>query len=239
MNINRVQNLRSCLEKISTHPNSLNIPISNVDVTRICEEIILICEDIEKNNPAICHNLLAYKQFLFIQQINTYTTINPYACGQVLGCLDCLIGEYLTNPLNEWSYIHPLISKSSKKLYLDGNFANAATDAFIEINARIKKIYMILKPEEENIPDGVELMNKIFADKNPIIDIGDRSTETGRNIHMGTRFMLAGAISALRNPKSHSNEEKLTSEESMRRLMFASMLMYKIDDIVTATGIKE
>lgn len=239
MNIHRVQNLRLWLEKIPAHPDSLNIPISNVDVTRICEEIILICKDIEKTNPVICQNLLVYKQLLFVQQINTYATINPYACGQVLGCLDCLIGESLNNPLNEWSCIHPLISKSSKKLYLDGSYANAATDAFIEINARIKKIYMILKPEEENIPDGVELMNKVFADKNPIIDICDRSTETGRNIHMGTRFMLAGAISALRNPKSHSNEEKLTPEESMRRLMFASMLMYKIDDIVTATGIKE
>jgi hypothetical protein len=37
-------------------------------------------------------------------------------------------------------------------------------------------------------------------------------------------------MSALRNPKSHSNEEVLTADEAMRRLMFASMLMYQLDD---------
>ena len=55
--------------------------------------------------------------------------------------------------------------------------------------------------------------------------------ESGEDIHNGTRFMLAGAIAALRNPKAHANIS-LNAEESMRRLMFASMLMYTIDEAV-------
>ena len=43
--------------------------------------------------------------------------------------------------------------------------------------------------------------------------------------------MTAGAMSALRNPKAHSNDVVLTAEEAMRRLMFASMLMYKLDEV--------
>lgn len=35
----------------------------------------------------------------------------------------------------------PLIQKSSKKLFEDGHFANAAEDAFIELNSRAKAIY--------------------------------------------------------------------------------------------------
>ena len=43
---------------------------------------------------------------------------------------------------------------------------------------------------------------------------------------------FAGAMSALRNPTAHSNDENLTAEEAMRQLMFASMLIKKIYDSV-------
>lgn len=105
----------------------------------------------------------------------------------------------------------------------------------------MKKLYKIVRPGETTVPDGVEAMNKVFSEKNTIIEICDRTTETGNNIHNGTRFMLAGAMSALRNPKSHSNDEQatVTKEEAMRRLMLASLLMYKIDDAVKYSGIAE
>lgn len=41
--------------------------------------------------------------------------------------------------------------------------------------------------------------------------------------------MMAGAMSALRNPKSHEIIT-ISAEDSMRRLVFGSMLMYKIDE---------
>ena len=43
--------------------------------------------------------------------------------------------------------------------------------------------------------------------------------------------MLNGAMAALRNPKALANIT-ITEEDGMCRLMFASMLMYKIDDAV-------
>ena len=46
-------------------------------------------------------------------------------------------------------------------------------------------------------------------------------------------------MSALRNPKAHTNTIVVTKEECMRRLMFASMLMYKIDEAVEHSGISE
>ena len=67
--------------------------------------------------------------------------------------------------------------------------------------------------------------------KEPVIEAADRSTQTGRDIHTGTRFLFAGAMAALRNPKSHKNIE-IEKEDCMRRLIFASMLMFKIDKII-------
>lgn len=107
-----------------------------------------------------------------------------------------------------------------------------------KINDIVKSLYSIAKPSESNIPDGCDAMNKVFSD-NPLIEICDRSTDTGKNIHNGTRFMLAGAMSALRNQKAHTNTIVVTKEECMRRLMFASMLMYKIDEAVNYSVISE
>ena len=71
------------------------------------------------------------------------------------------------------------------------------------------------------------------------IEFCDRSTTTGQNKQKGFMQMLAGAMSALRNPKAHSNAEQISEEEAFRRLATASMLMYAIDDAVKHSGIKE
>lgn len=127
-----------------------------------------------------------------------------------------------------WDLVHPDIIRVSQKLYLDGHYANAACDAFIEMNDRVKKIFSKLRPDDE-VPDGDAAMRKVFSAKAPILELANLSSETGANIQKGYMEMMAGAMSALRNPKSHEIIT-ISAEDSMRRLIFASMLMYKIDE---------
>lgn len=127
-----------------------------------------------------------------------------------------------------WDLVHPDIIRVSQKLYLDGHYANAACDAFIEMNDRVKKIFSQLRPNDE-VPDGDAAMRKVFSVKAPILELANLSSETGINIQKGYMEMMAGAMSALRNPKSHEIIT-ISAEDSMRRLIFASMLMYKIDE---------
>ena len=82
-------------------------------------------------------------------------------------------------------------------------------------------------------------MKTVFSANNPLVEFCDRSTLSGQNKQKGYMDMLSGAISALRNPKAHSNTEILSAEESFRRLATASMLMYAIDDAVKYSKIKE
>ncbi|MDE6785123.1 MAG: TIGR02391 family protein, partial [Ruminococcus sp.] len=215
--------------------------IHTADVTKINETISLIAKANELTYPNISENLMNEKEKLFVYDNFGIAHPNPVVLGKILAYVDLLIDSENNKQSNEWSCIHPLIVQSSQKLYVDGNYAEAAVNAFIEINARVKRLYKIVRPNETTIPDGVEAMNKVFSEKNTIIEICDRTTETGNNIHNGTRFMLSGAMSALRNPKSHSNDERatVTKEEAMRRLMLASLLMYKIDDAVKYSGITE
>lgn len=81
-------------------------------------------------------------------------------------------------------------------------------------------------------------MKTVFSMNSPLIEFCDRTTGSGANTQKGFMEMLAGAMSALRNPKAHANFE-IEKDDAMRRLMFASLLMYKIDEAVSYSGIRE
>ena len=234
MDTQKIKDLFHKLKQMGTLSNWNVIQVPPCQITAIKNDLSKISNDISREYPHFCEELFRLKDNLFIYN----GCFNPSAFGQVFAILKSLVYDIDHPQTDIWSMIHSRIVKSSKQLFLDGHYANAAEDAFIEINDRVKKLYSIVKPGDSNVPDGCDAMNKVFSD-NPLIEICDRSTETGKNIHNGTRFMLAGAMSALRNPKAHTNTIVVTKEECMRRLMFASMLMYKIDEAVEHSGIGE
>lgn len=240
----QISQLSGRLRQIAGTPNVLNMQFTAVDVAGIRESIIRIADNCRADDPQIAQQLFAAKDILFAVTQFGQTVINPYAIGEILFGLDYLsakgqeISSEEQTTADLWSYIHPLIQKSSKKLFEDGHFANAAEDAFIEINDRTKKLFSIVKPNDP-VPDGEAAMTTVFSSNNPLVEFCDRRTTTGQNRQKGYMQMLAGAMSALRNPKAHSNREQLTAEESYRRLATASMLMYAIDDAIKYSGIKE
>ena len=232
----QITQLSDRLRQIASTPNVLSMQFTAVDVAGIRESIITIAGNCKTDDPQIARQLLAAKDILFAVNQFGQTFINPYAIGEILFGLDYLQSKGMKKVENQqptvnlWSYIHPLIQKSSKRLYEDGHFANAAEDAFIEFNSRAKSIYKKLAPGVATVPDGTDLMHKLFGGNPLLCPVCDTSTESGDNFQQGFHFMAAGAMSALRNPKAHSNDEVLTEEEAMRRLMFVSMLMYKLDE---------
>lgn len=125
-----------------------------------------------------------------------------------------------------------------KVLYLDGHWTNAAIDAFVEINTRVKNLFKIVSPDA-NVPDGTKAMTTVFSINNPLVKIGDLNDQTCHDKQVGLMNMLQGAISALRNPPCHDKKEIITKEEAMRRLMFASTIMYMIDEAVAYSHVAE
>lgn len=133
--------------------------------------------------------------------------------------------------------IHPKIQKVSKGQYLSGFYADAAENAFKEINARTKRIYANACPNTP-IPDGAAAMTRVHSSNNPIVELSDRHTNSGQNTQLGFMKMAEGAMTALRNPVAHENLN-ISQDDAMRQLMFASMIMYKIDEGVIHTDITE
>ena len=160
------------------------------------------------------------------QLVTPQNGINPYSFGEVIATITYL-NEYRNNNTSSiWDNIHSQIMTVAKGRFEDGHYADAVEAAFKEINTRIKKIYKERTSVEK---DGAKLMQAAFSVQNPIIKLGDISTETGTNIQQGYMEMFAGAMIGIRNPQAHNNL-LITKDNAIRELHFASMLMYKIDD---------
>lgn len=230
----RIQHTYRSLARMSNDPNWTAIPVNQMDITSIRNDLIRISQIIATEYPYFSSELFALKDYLFIG----YGCFDPQVYGQVMAIFKAIIND-MNNPSQSiWGLIHPQIVSVSKQLFLDGHYANAAEDAFIEINDRVKKLFKIVNPTAARVPDGDTAMTTVFSLNTPLVKVCDTSTESGQNEQKGLMFMLQGAMSALRNPKAHANI-KITAEDAMRRLMFASMLMYKIDDAVQFSGLQE
>ena len=230
MNSTKVNELSIQLQSLSCY--NANQPIPFKTVLDVREGIASVAQQISGINPLISNHLVDLKNALFTELPYQRFYINLIVYGQTIEAVDFVKGQILaTNQANSMG----LCRLVSEKLYRDGSYAEAACNAFIEINSRLKELYRTAYPDSENVPDGQALMNKVFADNDPVLEAGDRTTQTGKDIHLGTRFLFAGAMAALRNPKSHENIE-LEKDDSMRRMIFASMLMFKIDEIIAASN---
>ena len=127
-----------------------------------------------------------------------------------------------------WRNIHPYIAYVSKPKFNIGEYADAVESAFKEINVRVKCIVENKRGEEY---DGADLMRKCFSPKNPVVILDNINSESGRNVQEGYMEMFAGAMIGIRNPKAHGYQD-LSKGDAVRKLHFASMLMYKIDGAI-------
>lgn len=124
-----------------------------------------------------------------------------------------------------WALIHPQIAEVSKKRMSDGYYADAVEAACKTVNSRVRDIVQDMTGEEL---DGAGLMRKAFSPSNPIIRIADVAHKSGHDTQQGYMDIFAGLMTGVRNPKAHENES-ITKEDALRKLMMISLLMFKID----------
>lgn len=114
-----------------------DIPVALPDIQSIKNGLIKISHDIEKESPYFSQELFEMKDRMFVG----YGTINPVVFGQVIEILKSLQQADNTKGMGVWDLIHPKIVAVSQKLFEDGHYANAAEDAFVEINDRVKTVH--------------------------------------------------------------------------------------------------
>ena len=127
-----------------------------------------------------------------------------------------------------WSLIHPQIAEVSKKRMSDGYYADAVEAACKAVNSRVRDFVLDQTGEEH---DGAGLMKKAFSPNNPIIRIAAVENKSGHDTQQGYMEIFSGVMTGIRNPKAHDNET-ITREDALRKLIMISLLMFKIDERV-------
>ena len=124
-----------------------------------------------------------------------------------------------------WALIHPQIAEVSRKRMSDGYYADAVEASCKAVNSLVRKLVLDKTGEEL---DGAGLMRKAFSPGNPIIRIADVDHKSGHDTQQGYMDIFAGVMTGIRNPKAHDNES-ITKEDALRKLVMISLLMFKID----------
>jgi uncharacterized protein (TIGR02391 family) len=124
--------------------------------------------------------------------------------------------------------LHADVREVADRYLESGHPEVAIFEAFKAVNNRVKAMTGLDL-------DGSKLMAEALTDSGPPIALADLSTETGRNIQTGFRFLFMGAVRGIRNPDAHELFKALDAEEALETLAFASMLMRRLDEARTPT----
>lgn len=122
--------------------------------------------------------------------------------------------------------LHSDVRQVADRYLESGHPEVAIFEAFKAINKRVKAMTGLDL-------DGSKLMGEAFSNTDAPLLLGDLSTQTGRDIQAGFRFLFMGAVQGIRNPDAHELFKALDAEEALETLAFASMLMRRLDEAAT------
>lgn len=124
---------------------------------------------------------------------------------------------------------HPEILAVAEQLFKDGHRVAAVFEAAKAVHNRVKTM--------TSLPgDGAGLMGNAFKDDQPALVLADLSTQTGKDIQAGYRFLFMGSQQAIRNPAAHEQFGELDHDEAFELLGLASHLMRKLDQASRGTS---
>lgn len=93
-----------------------------------------------------------------------------------------------------------ILKDSIKTHYENKDYTEVVRDSLLCLTTEIRKKSDLV----DN--DGVDLINKAFSEKKPLIKINRLETETEKNKHRGIMDLSKGLIEYFRNPMSHSKQ---------------------------------
>jgi len=126
-----------------------------------------------------------------------------------------------THPFDERN-IHPAINAVSLKLFDNGHYSQATFEAFKYVDTEVKKLSSIND-------SGFKLMMAAFAEAAPKIRLTALQSQSEIDEQMGYKFIFAGAMSAIRNPRGHD----ITTDPidlCLDHLSFASVLLRRLEN---------
>lgn len=123
----------------------------------------------------------------------------------------------------EWFGVHEALPRRVKKLFDDGHFAEATFAAFKYLDKEVAKLAGIRK-------SGEKLMMEAFSEKEPKLALSDLVEDSEIDEQRGYRFLYAGGMIAIRNPRGHEYEIEDDQETCIRHLLFVTLLLTRLEE---------
>lgn len=118
--------------------------------------------------------------------------------------------------------IHTRVSDATRHLFDDGHYAQATFEAFKLVEQEVRKMAGSSK-------SGQSLMMSAFAKTNPRIQITPMTNQSEIDEQEGFKFLFAGAMLAIRNPRGHEVGVGDSLDSCLDHLSLASLLLRRLD----------
>ncbi len=118
--------------------------------------------------------------------------------------------------------LHQSLPKKSKKLFDDGHFSESTFEALKFLDKVVQKI-------GGSREHGVKLMMKMFSSDTPAIRLNTLANQSDIDEQDGFKFIFAGIMSALRNPKGHEYEIEDDPDTCLDHLTIISALFRRLE----------
>lgn len=127
------------------------------------------------------------------------------------------------NKLYDLLRFHPRITKASKSQFKSGNYSDAIFNAF--------RCIEILAKQRSGLKErGADLMHKTFSVKNPVIKLNKMVEDYDIDEQAGFRFIYAGAMMGIRNPKAHAEVQQKDPYRTLEYISLASLLAKRLEE---------
>jgi len=127
------------------------------------------------------------------------------------------------NKLYDLLKFHPRIVRASRSLFRTKHYPEAILNAF--------KCIEILTKKKSGIKGiGANLMHMVFNEKKPIIKLNQMQQDFEIDEQMGFRFIYAGSMTGIRNPKAHAEVPQKDPYRTLEYLSLASLLAKRLDE---------
>jgi uncharacterized protein (TIGR02391 family) len=127
------------------------------------------------------------------------------------------------NKLFDLLQFHPKIVKASRSQFRSGHYADAIFNAF-------RCIEIFAKQKSKSKRRGAALMQEIFSENHPIIKLNDMQYDLEIDEQKGFRFIYAGAMLGIRNPKAHADIQQKDPLRTLEYLSLASLLAKRLEE---------
>ena len=134
-------------------------------------------------------------------------------------------------PINAFdcSSLHPQVSEVCRRLYGDGHYAQAVTEALKLYNNCVKEKAGRPTDQKGRELDGASLMTTVFSPSSPVLCINPMQTTSEKDEQTGYMLLAQGAMTGLRNPRAHEHGVKDDPERARELTGLVSYLMRRLD----------